>query len=134
MPPEPLNTSSEPRTFEEAVSRFEAFLRSLGHPTSLVWVEPSDLLLSDRGQIYVKLPVPAANSALACDRFRAGMDSGLGVLFGAVCEIGHAVACHAWVPKDSRGQECNLMGSGLKLKCPTDWYRRKGQGVTFQFY
>lgn len=123
----------EPRTFEEAVSRFEEFLRRNGYPPNLVWVEPTDLLLSGRGAIYVKLPVPAENLIRARERFGLGMNNGLGILLGTICYLRNATCCYAWVPKDHEEQQHHLMGNGLKLNATTD-SRRTGRDVTSRFY
>ena len=72
-------SNTEPQTFEEAVSRFEIFLRENGHSATLLWVEPADLVLPGRRAIYVRVPVPSRNLEQAHKRFVSGMTEGLGV-------------------------------------------------------
>jgi hypothetical protein len=115
--------------FDEAVSRFEAFLRQNGYPTELVWVEPADLVLPGRRAIYVKLPVPENNLVQARNRFTTAMSTGLGITFGTICELGTTTCCYAWSPKDRTEQQEHLMGSGLKLSAKTGSSRLTGIAV-----
>ena len=128
-----MTTLPEPHTFEEAVSRFEEFLRQNGYPPNLVWVEPTDLLLSGRGAIYVKLPVPAENLIRARERFGLGINKGLGILLGTICYLRDATCCYAWVPQDHEEQQRHLMCNGLKLSATTD-SRRSGRAIMSHFY
>ena len=112
-------STTEPQTFEQAVSRFEDFLRQNGYLTSLVWVEPADLLLPGRRAIYVKVPVPSKNLERARERFTSGMSEGLGVALGTICELPSTTCCYVWVPKDRAEQQEHLMGCGLKLSAKT---------------
>jgi hypothetical protein len=127
-----MTASTEPQTFEEAVSRFQEFLRKNGWSENLIWVEPTDLLLSGRGPIYVKLPVPAENLTHARERFTSGMSNGLGILFRTMCEVKNATCCYAWAPKDPTEQSYHLMGSGLKVSALTDKVRRSGKAVAYR--
>jgi len=88
-----MTAPPEPRTFKKAVSRFEEFLRQNSYPPNLVWVEPTDLLLSGRGAIYVKLPVPAESPIRARERFGLGMNKGLELSWARSVTFGtrHAV-------------------------------------------
>jgi hypothetical protein len=110
-----VTATPEPQTFEEAVARFKGFLRQNGYSANLIWVEPSDLLLSGRRIIYVKLPVSAGNLNSARTRFATGMSAGIGVTFGTICELQNATCCYAWTPNDHTEKETHLMGDGLKL-------------------
>jgi len=121
-------STTEPQTFEEAVSRFEAFLRQNAYSTNLVWVEPDDLLLPGQRAIYVKVPVPFNNLERARERFNSGMSEGLGVALGTICELPSTTCCYLWVPKDRAEQQEHLMGSGLKLSAKT--VRLRGIPVT----
>jgi hypothetical protein len=129
-----MTAATEPQTFEEAVSRFQEFLHQNGWSTNLVWVEPTDLLLSGRGAMYVKLPVPAENLIHARERFTSGMSNGLGILFDTICELKNATCCYVWAPKDQTEQGYHLMGRGLKLTVLADRARRTGKPVVRQLY
>jgi hypothetical protein len=121
---------TEPQTFEEAVSRFEVFLRKNGYSATLIWVEPADLVLPGRRAIYVRVPVPSRNLEHARKRFFSGMTEGLGVTFGTICDLPNATCCYAWVPKDRKQQQEHLMGSELKISAKTDSSRVPGVYVT----
>jgi hypothetical protein len=121
---------TEPRTFDEAVSRFEDFLRQHSYSATLIWVEPTDLVLPGRRAVYVKVPVPLRNLEHARKRFVFGMAEGLGVTFGTICDLPNATCCYAWVPKDRKEQQEHLMGSGLKISTKTDSSRVPGICVT----
>jgi hypothetical protein len=121
---------AEPQTFDDAVSHFEDFLRHSGYSSTVIWVEPSDLVLRGRRAIYVKVPVSSRNLERARERFVFGMSEGLGVTFGTVCELPNATCCYAWVPKDRDEQQEHLMGSGLKVSAKTDSSKVPGIHVT----
>ena len=56
-----MTMTAEPQSFEEAVARFEVFLKENGYSQTLIWVEPADLVLPGRRAIYVRVPVPSRN-------------------------------------------------------------------------
>ncbi len=126
----------DPETFEQAVAQYLRSLSGYHYPFSenLIWVEPADLLLSLEGAICVKLPVPAENLARARERFEHGMKSGLGVLFGTLCDLPNATCCYAWVPKDKAEQKSHLIPRGLKTVVPTYSFRKQGKAVKNRFY
>jgi hypothetical protein len=121
-----MTMATEPQSFEEAVSRFEVFLKENGYSASLIWVEPSDLIPSGQHSIYVKLPVQTTNLTRACDRFKRGISDGLGITFGTICDLSSATCCYAWVPKDQIDQQDHLMGRGLKITARTGSSRLNG--------
>ena len=109
---------TEPRTFQEAVSRFELFLSRNGYSANLIWVEATDLIPAGVSLIYVKLPVPRKNPALARERFERAMKDGSGVRFATLCELGPSTCCYACVPKNSLEKEYRMIGNGLKMSAP----------------
>jgi hypothetical protein len=121
---------TEPRTFEEAVSRFEDFLRNNNYSATLIWVEPADLVLPGHRAIYVRVTVQSRNLEQSRQRFMYGMTRGLGVKFGTICDLPNATCCYAWVPRDRAEQQEHLMGSGLKLTGQVDSSRVPGVYVT----
>jgi hypothetical protein len=121
-----MTMTAEPQTFEEAVARFEVFLKENGYSVTLIWVEPADLVLPGRRAIYVRVPVPSRNLEHARMRFVSGMTEGLGVTFGTICDLPNATCCYAWVPKDRKQQQEHLMGPGLKISAKTDSSRVPG--------
>lgn len=126
-----IRSMPEPQTFDEAMSLFQDFLRKNGYSANLIWVEPVDVVLPGRREVYVKLPTTVQNLGRARERFTAGMSKGLGVTFGTICELTNATCCYARIPKDLLEQERHVMGSGLKLHVLTD--RLTGVPVTNWF-
>lgn len=124
-----MTAMPEPQTFEEAVAGFEGFLCQNGYSANLIWVEPSDLVLSGRREIYVKLPVSAENLTRARKRFAAGMSAGIGITFGTICELQNATCCYAWKPNNHAERESHLMGDGLKLSAGTGLSRITGTPI-----
>jgi len=118
--------TTEPQSFEEAVSRFEVFLKENGHSSNVMWVEPSDLVLSGEHSVYVKLPTPISNVTRARDRFERGIGNELGITFGTICDLSNATCCYAWVPKDEIDRQYHLMGRGLKVTATTGSSRLNG--------
>jgi len=110
----------EPQTFDEAISLFQDFLRKNGYSPNLVWIEPADVLIPLRREIYVKLPVSRNSVDRARALFTVGMTKRLGVRFGTVCALRNATCCHAWVPANQAEHESRLMCHSLKLQANTD--------------
>lgn len=115
-----MTMTTEPQSFEEAVARFEVFLKENGYSANLIWVEPSDLVLSGQHSIYVKLSAPTTNLSRARDRFERGISDGLGITFGTICDLRNATCCYAWSPEDEIDQQYHLMGRGLKVTARPD--------------
>ena len=108
---------------------YQSFLQQNGHSPKLIWVELTDILLTDTSKVYVKLPVSQQNMARARKLFESGMGSGLGVKLHAIANLKDSTCCYAWVPKDQVDQEYALMGSGLKMSALSDESRRKGTAI-----
>ncbi len=122
--------ADEPRTFDEAVGRFERFLNDNGYSPHIIWIEPADLVLPGGRSICVKQPVPARNATNAHECFERGMKEGRGITFGTICEVAGSTCCYAWVPKYRNEQERHLMGRGLKMKAGTRSDNARGVAVT----
>jgi len=128
-----MTKTAEPTSFDEAVSRFELFLKENDHSANLIWVEPSDLVCCERNSIYVKLPVPTTNISTARNRFDHGFSTGLGVTFGTICDLRDATCCYSWVPKDKIEQQYHLMNGGLKMSARAEPSRLNGIIVGTRF-
>jgi hypothetical protein len=107
--------TSEPISFEDAVCQFQDFLNQNGYPRNLVWLEPTDIALTGRPCVYVKVPVQAGNLTRAFDRFTAGMSNKLGVCFGTICEMNDSTCCYAWTPTSHQEQVEHWINPPLKF-------------------
>jgi hypothetical protein len=114
------SASAEPKTFDEAVSRFQIFLSRNGYSERLIWVLAADLIFPGGKSVYVKVPVPERNLADPRNRFTHGMTDGFGVRFSTVCEMGGETYCHVWAPRNRKEQEYGFVGKGLKLLVQTN--------------
>lgn len=105
-------------SFEEALEHLEHFLKSQGHRGELQWVFREDVVVSRRGWIAVRTPVPAGNAEVARQHYEAARRRGLGVKLEVLCRLGwfrSSLACFVWAPRDELDAEYALMPRGLKL-------------------
>ena len=101
--------------FDEAVASFREFLEKYGWSTQLLWVRPGDVLLDLHRRMLIKVPVPAENEDLARSTFDRGLETQLGVLFAALCQVPGGTCCYVWTPENPDEAERGLMPTGLKL-------------------
>jgi hypothetical protein len=92
------------------------------------------LLLSDRGSVYVKLPVPAENLAHAREVFRQAMSNRLGFGFGTICELEGATCCYTRILQDQTKRLWHQTGGWMSVSCQRDTPRRQGVAVKRRFY
>lgn len=118
--------------FDKAQERFREFVVKCGYPRELIWIAPSDVLLTGRKLIYVKLPVPESNLLRARELFKLGMPRQLGVLFKAVCEIDGATCCYVWAPAEESESRYALMPRDLKMSARVEESKIPARSVRSQ--
>jgi hypothetical protein len=117
-------------TFEESLVRYKEFLRENGYPSAIAWVRPQDVILAKQHTIFVRVPLPTTNEALARAAFNDGIGKKLGILFATVCEMDGVTCCRAWVPADEDEAQRSLMPQDLKVSVTTGENRLCGKAVT----
>jgi hypothetical protein len=116
-------------SFEESVARFQQFLKEVGYPTTVLWVKPDDVILTDRRLIYVKQSVSKKNESDAQQAYGLGINRKLGVLFCALCSTDEITYAYVWVPTDELDAQRALMPRDLKLSAATGADRIRGMVV-----
>jgi hypothetical protein len=115
--------------FDEAVARFQRFLKDQNLPEKIIWLEPKDVLLSDSKVVYVNLQTVRRNEQRARHAFEAGLHRGLGVLIKGVFKMEDAICSHVWIPSDATETEYALIAPGTKLSVPNDGDGLRGEPV-----
>jgi hypothetical protein len=123
--------------FDDAVSRFEAFLRECGAPSAIRWVAFPDVAWV--GKLYVRpRPLPEAASA-ARRKYERAVPRRLGVRLAALGRSGAVSYCYVYRPSSRIEAEYSMMSDGLKLSVPEplleavvvaeedEWNRLRGQ-------
>src|SRR4051812_47522423 len=90
--------------FDEALSRFRAFLRSQGWPTAIVWARAGDVI-RDSSEVISIVRRQSGSDSEARRTFEDGLGGGLGVSFEAVCTLGDETVAVVAFPADSREAE-----------------------------
>jgi hypothetical protein len=99
--------------FDDAVCRFEAFLRHCGAPTDICWVAFPDVAWVDR--LYVR-PRPRDQAVVAARwKYERSVPRLLGVKLAALGRSGAASYCYVYRPSSRIEAEYSMMPDGLKL-------------------
>jgi hypothetical protein len=106
--------------FEAVVAEFEKFLQTNLYPGRIMWVQSEDVLLTGKRLVYVRIPAPKARAAAAQKIYESGMERGLGVLLGTICELDGMTCCHVWAPSNEQEAEESLMPAGVKMSVRSD--------------
>ena len=108
-----MNEAEYP-TFEEAVERLRGLAARQGAPDTLLFVEPSDIVL--RGQrAYVHLQ-SAQKAWIKAERsYKSASERQLGVLLLGLCRLKGALCVCTASPADSEDASSRLYPNGLKL-------------------
>jgi hypothetical protein len=103
--------------FDEAVSRFKAFLRDRGAPSDIDWVTFPDVAWAD-ARLYVR-PMRAGEAAEAARaKYEGAVPRRLGVKLGALGKARGVSYCYVYRPSSRVEAEYHLMPDGLKLSVP----------------
>lgn len=103
-------------TFNQAVSRFRAFLTAEGWPTTIRWVRPADVTQKRQGRILIA-GLRDDHEGQAEKEYDAACHRRLGVCFDAVGTIGGTTCAIVLSPADALDAELQMYPSdgGLKL-------------------
>ena len=115
--------SQEKTSFVDAVTKFQEFLKANKYSAEIVWVQPDDVLLTDKRLFYVRVSLPHAREKMAQQMYEEGIARQRGVLFRTICDLDGATGSHVWVPASDDEAARSLMPSGLKLSVQTDRIR-----------
>ena len=110
----------EKPNFEDAVAKFQEFLRTNNYSGEITWVQPSDVLLAGAKLAYVRASSQKMALEMARKTYEEGMPRGRGVLFRTICVLGSTTCSHVWAPENDDEAEGLLMPEGLKLTIQTE--------------
>jgi hypothetical protein len=103
--------------FDDAVSRFRAFLHSQGWPTQIIWMKPGDIILrTSEAVVICHRDVDGESGAI--EIFEDASQRALGVSLDAVCTLGDATVAIVDFPSDGREAELLMYPAdgGLKMR------------------
>ena len=112
--------AEEKPNFEDAVAKFQEFLRANQYSDKIVWVEPDDVLLTGKRLMYVFVAGQEGRERKARRTYEEGMPRRRGLLFHTICDLGSATCSYVWVPGSDDEAHRSLMPLGLKLSVQTD--------------
>jgi hypothetical protein len=117
------HVSEQSANFEDAVAKFQEFLRTSLYSGEIVWVEPDDVLLTGKRLVYVRVASQTLREKTVRKTYDEGMPQRRGVLFRTICDLGGKTCSHVWAPRSNDEAEGLLMPVGLKLSVQTDKIR-----------
>jgi hypothetical protein len=109
---------SLPDSLDDAARRFSEFLENNGYPGNIHWVTSTDVAVDRQGKYWIRNR-PTFGLRHAMNRYRSGVQLGLGVALHAVCANEKTTFASILIPRDETDAEYAMMGNGLKLSCPT---------------
>jgi hypothetical protein len=112
------STSDAPSgEFERAVQRFQSFLANQGFSPNVVWIEPSDVVLTGGKLIYVHHSGRENARMSARNNFDQGWALGNGVVLKGLFPKESATYSFVWFPEDpSEAEYAFLVPRGVKLE------------------
>jgi hypothetical protein len=113
-------------TFDQAVSRFRAFLSAEGWPTTIRWVEAADVGRSGQDRIFIA-PFRDNHEEQAEKEYEVARNRRLGVCFDAVCTVGDATCAIVLSPADALDAELQMYPSDGGLKLSVAMLRTEGR-------
>jgi hypothetical protein len=117
-------------------ARFTRFLEQNKYPTKILWLMPEDVLLSGKGFLYVRVPIPATNETNARNIYDEAVRNGRGVLISTICEMGASTCCYVWFPKGPEEEPQGLWSDdgGVKFSARTEASRVRGKLVKSRLF
>jgi hypothetical protein len=102
--------------FDHAVQRFRGFLTDQGFSSNVVWIEPSDVILTGGKRIFLYHSGGESASVAARKVFEQGVDSGNGVVLKGLFTKRDATYSFVWFPYDRSEAERAMVPPGVKLE------------------
>src|SRR5947209_14823419 len=118
-----MNSSTSGRApgeeFEQAVLRFQNFLVRAGLSPNVVWIEPSNVILTGDKRIFVYHAEQENAEIAARNTFQQGLGEGNGVVFKGLFPKKDATYSFIWFPRDRAEAEYEMVPPELKLQVNT---------------
>lgn len=110
------NEHSPKEEFDQAVLRFKDFLAHRGFSPNVIWIEPSDVVLTEDGRIFVCHTEEESAAIAARNAFEQGLRQGYGVVLKGLFPREQATFSFVWFPRDSADAEYEMVPPGVKLQ------------------
>lgn len=102
--------------FDQALERFRNFLAREGFSPNVIWIEPSDVVLTVDKRIFVCHTGGESAAVAARDTFEQGVQKGNGVVLKGLFPKKDATYSFVWFPQDSAEAEYEMLPQGVKLQ------------------
>ena len=102
--------------FDQAVLQFKDFLAHRGFSPNVIWIEPSDLVLTEDGRIFVCHTEEESAAIAARNTFEQGLKQGNGVVLKGLFPRTDATYSFVWFPRDCADAESEMVPLGVKLQ------------------
>lgn len=102
--------------FDQAVLLFKDFLSHRGFSPNVVWIEPSDVVLTGDNRIIVCHTEQVSAAIAARKIFEQGLDQGNGVVLKGLFPRTDATYSFVWFPQDRADAEYEMATPGVKLQ------------------
>ena len=123
--------------FEKAQDTLKNFLHQQEISNDLIWLFREDVI-SDRGEYFVKVPIPTENQMFAQECYELGRSRGFGVALHALCLLEAQVCCYIRLPENELDAQYKLISdiyvkysvttpieSGRAVRNPIVWRTKK---------
>ena len=112
----PASEHTPRESFDQAVLRFKDFLAHRGFSPNVVWIEPSDVALTEDRRLFVYHTEQESAAIAARKAFDQGLDEGFGVVLKGLFPKKDATYCFVWFPRDRAEAEHEMVSPGVKLQ------------------
>jgi len=102
--------------FDQVVLRFKDFLAHRGFSPNVVWIEPSDVVLTGDRRLFVYHSEQESAAIAACNTFEQGLAGGIGVVLKGLFPKKNATYSFVWFPRDAAEAEHEMVSPGVKLQ------------------
>ncbi len=102
--------------FDQAVLRFKDFLAHRGFSPNVVWIEPSDVVLTGDRRLFVYHTEQESAAIAARNTFEQGLAEGIGVVLKGLFPKTNATYSFVWFPRDPAEAEHEMVSPGVKLQ------------------
>ncbi len=117
--------------FEAAVAEFQELLGKSEYAPKIVWVTPEDIIVTGKGFVYVRVPVPAINEAKARQMYDEGIKGGRGLLMSTACELEDSTCCYIWYPENIEEEPQGIWpkDGGVKMAAKIESGKISGKAI-----
>ena len=96
--------------------RFQDLLTRQGFSPNVIWIEPSDVVLTGDNRIFVCHTEEASGAIAARNTFEQGLKQGNGVVLKGLFPSTDATYSFVWFPRDRADAEYEMVPPEVKLQ------------------